>query len=45
MKRYNFFLPEQLVGTIRTMAEKDGLTMAEVIRRALTAYIAENSQP
>ena len=41
MKRYNFFLPEQLVETIRGQAEKSGLTMAELIRRALTNYVAE----
>ena len=35
MKRYNFFLPEQVVAALRAEAERTGLTMSELIRRIL----------
>jgi hypothetical protein len=36
VKRYNFFLPEQVVDALRKEAERTGLTMSELIRRILT---------
>lgn len=38
MKRYNFFLPDSIVATLRVEAERTGLTMSELIRKALTVY-------
>lgn len=38
MKRYNFFLPDSIVATLRKEAELTGLTMSELIRKALAAY-------
>jgi hypothetical protein len=35
MKRYNFFLPEQIVDALRKEAQRTGLTMSELIRRIL----------
>ena len=35
MKRYNFFLPEQIVDALRKEAERTGVTMSELIRRIL----------
>ena len=35
MKRYNFFLPEQIVDAPRKEAERTGVTMSELIRRIL----------
>lgn len=42
MKRYNFFLPEQIVDALRAKAESTGLTMSELIRQALTEYIKKH---
>jgi hypothetical protein len=44
MKRYNFFLPEQLVDSLRKEAERSGLTISEIIRKVLTVYVAKLSE-
>ncbi len=41
MKRYNFFLPEQISEALRAHAEKTGLSSSELIRRAITEYLAK----
>ena len=38
MKLYNFFLPDTMVAILRKEAQLTGLTMSELIRKALTAY-------
>ena len=44
MKRYNFYLPEPLVIELRKQSEETGLTMSELMRRALNGFLA-NSKP
>jgi plasmid stability protein len=44
MKRYNFFLPEQVVDALRKEAERTGLTMSELIRRILTDGLKKYEQ-
>jgi hypothetical protein len=39
MKRYNFYLPESLIVALRKHAEDTGLTMSELMRRALSNYV------
>lgn len=39
MKRTNIFLPEQLLEKLRTLADKTGLSVAELIRRAIDEYL------
>lgn len=39
MKRYNFFLPEQLVDALRQEADRTGLTISEIIRKVLSIYV------
>jgi len=38
MKRVNFCFPEQLIEKLKNLAAKTGLTMSEIIRRALDDY-------
>jgi predicted DNA-binding protein len=38
MKRANFHLPEPLIKQFRAMSKKTGLSMAELVRRAMEAY-------
>ena len=41
MKRYNFHLPEQIMDELRDMSEATGLTVSELIRRALSNFIKQ----
>jgi metal-responsive CopG/Arc/MetJ family transcriptional regulator len=41
MKRHNFFLPEELVSELRRRAKEMDLTVSELIRRAIVAYLAK----
>lgn len=41
MHRHNFFLPTELVETLRVLAEQRDITMSALIREILTAYVAE----
>lgn len=41
MKRHNFFLPEDLVDELRRRAKEMDLTVSELIRRAIVAYLAK----
>lgn len=41
MKRHNFFLPEDLVASLKTIAENTGVPMSELIRRALSNWLVE----
>jgi predicted DNA-binding protein len=47
-RRYNFFLPPEVVEQVKLLAEARGVTTAEIVRRALEAYIrawkAKNGQ-
>jgi metal-responsive CopG/Arc/MetJ family transcriptional regulator len=40
MKRTNFFLPVPLINKLKAIAKRDGISLSEVIRRALFAYLA-----
>lgn len=42
MKRTNIFLPEQQRTALQAMAEKTGLTVAELVRRAIDEYMKRN---
>lgn len=39
MKRHNFHLPEDLVTKAKNFAKNANVSLAEIIRRALEAYI------
>ena len=39
MKRYNYFLPEQVVERLTVIAEVRGVPVSEVIRAALQKYL------
>ena len=41
MKRYNFHLPEQIMNELRDMSEATGLTVSELIRRALSEFVKQ----
>jgi len=41
MKRINTHLTEQQVGRLKKFAEKTGLKVAELIRRAIDKYLEE----
>lgn len=39
MKRHNFFLPDDVVESLKAEAVKQRTTMSELIRQALIAYL------
>ena len=39
MKRTSLFFPEQMLKRLANEAEKTGLSVAEIIRRAIDAYL------
>lgn len=39
MKRTNIFLPEQTRAALQALSEKTGLSVAELIRRAIDEYL------
>jgi predicted DNA-binding protein len=39
MKRVNYHLPEQVIEKLKAEAKRTGLTVAEIIRRAIDAYL------
>ena len=41
MKRSNFFLPLPLLARLKAETERTGLSAAEIVRRALEAYLRE----
>jgi len=38
MKRYNMFLPVQMMESLRSKAASKGITVSELIRQVLMAY-------
>jgi len=42
MKRTNFYLTEKQLERLRSQAEKEGVAVAEIIRRAVEVYLAWN---
>ena len=41
MKRYNFYFPEQQIETLRKISKDTGISMAELIRRAIDNLIKD----
>lgn len=41
MKRHNFFLPDELVTELKAIAAETGTPMSELVRRALSTWLAE----
>jgi hypothetical protein len=41
MRRLNFFIPDNLDAGLKALEERDGVSLAESIRRALTVYLKE----
>ena len=39
MKRYNFFLPEELKKGLESLNQRDGIGESEAIRRAIAEYL------
>jgi len=39
MKKYNLYLSEQQINTLVLLSEQKGLSVSEIIRRALDEYI------
>ena len=44
MKRYNFFLPEELIEALKVIAQQKDLTHSALIRRILMAYVKQHEQ-
>lgn len=40
MKRWNLFLPDELMAAIKALAEKKGVAAADVVRTACEKYLA-----
>lgn len=45
MKKTTIYLPEDLVIEIKTVSKQDRRSEAEVIREALSAYLAQRKRP
>lgn len=43
MQRVNYHLPESTIKALKKLSEKTGLTVAEIIRRAIDAYLERKS--
>jgi predicted DNA-binding protein len=39
MKRFNFFLPEQIIAALKLLSEKTGISVSEHLRRAIESYL------
>ena len=39
MKRTNVHLPEQQIDELKKLSKKRGISMAEIVRRAIDAYV------
>lgn len=44
MKRTNIFLPEQIIARLRALADKTGLSVAELVRRAIDEYLRRHDK-
>ena len=44
MKRYNFFLPEELIETLKVIAQQKDMTHSALIRRILMTYVKQHEQ-
>jgi hypothetical protein len=40
-RRYTFYITDELDAALKALKERDGIPEAETLRRALTAYLAE----
>ena len=45
MRKFNHCLPEPLFLALKALSKKTGLSMAELIRRAVEAFLKENKKP
>jgi len=43
MKKYNLYLSEQQINALALLSEEKGLSVSEIIRRALDEYIEKES--
>lgn len=43
MKKYNLYLSEQQINALNLLSEQKGLSVSEIIRRALDEYIEKES--
>jgi predicted DNA-binding protein len=44
MIRHNFFLPEDLVYKMKEYSAKTGVTLSEIVRRAIFAWLKEHER-
>lgn len=44
MKRINYFLPEQQIEALKKLSEKTGLSVSELIRRAIDAFLKKQQK-
>jgi hypothetical protein len=44
MKRYSFFLPNELVDALKLLAHEKDMTYSDLIRKILTSYLKTNGR-
>lgn len=44
MVRHNFFLPENLVERMKRYSELSGVSLSEIVRRAIFAWLKEHER-
>jgi predicted DNA-binding protein len=42
MIRHNFFLPEDLMARMKQYSERTGVSLSEIVRRAIFAWLKEH---
>jgi len=45
MKRQNIFLSDQELASLRKIADQTGISLSEIIRRAIDQFIASHTPP
>jgi predicted DNA-binding protein len=44
MIRHNFFLPEDLMARMKQYSERTGVSLSEIVRRAIFAWLKEHER-
>lgn len=44
MKRYNFYLPDELVERLKAISKEEHTTMSELIRQAVLRFVRDNER-
>jgi predicted DNA-binding protein len=43
MKRYNFYLPQEIMKSLKELSKKTGVPMSEMLRRMIREYLKKEN--